>query len=124
MFFLHLHTNLPSSFQDVARYLFTRICDTEASTIHFISDKWISPSIKDCERSDRADDSDVLYLVNGPAQKRPSDWNSALRSNTFKQSLIRFLTDYWQQDEFAAVLGDKVLYANQNDRCLHYKKKW
>ena len=122
MFFLHLHTNLPSSFHGVAHYLLARICECAGSTIYFVADKWISPSIKDLEREKRATSSEFIYSINGPVQKRPGNWLSALRSNTFKESLLKFLTDHWKNDEFAEVIGNKTLYANYNDCCFKYKK--
>ena len=54
MFFMHLHSNLPSTFSGVARYLLARILDFNGNTIHFVTDKWIEPSIKDCERINRS----------------------------------------------------------------------
>ena len=38
-FFLHFHKDLPANFGDVAK-----------KAIHFSCDKWITPSIKGCER--------------------------------------------------------------------------
>ena len=90
MFFLHLHSNLPTSFGGVARYLLARIVECEAHTIHFVSDKWIKPSIKVCERQTRG--STTLYQIKGHSQKRPSNWIAILRNDTFKESLMEFLT--------------------------------
>ena len=91
MFFLHLHSNLSTSFGGVARYLLARFVECDAHTIHFVSDKWIKPSIQDCERQTRGSSS-TLYQIKGHSQKRPSNWISILRNDTFKESLIEFLT--------------------------------
>ena len=120
MFFLHLHSNLPTSFGGVARYLLARIVECDAHTIHFVSDKWIKPSIKDCERQTRGSSS-TLYQIKGHSQKRPSNCISILRNDTFKESPIEFLTRAWEDDYFAEILKDKVLYANFNDVCYRYK---
>ena len=53
MFFLRLHPNLPSTFDGVARYLLARVSEFEGHILHFVCDKWVQPSIKDCERKDR-----------------------------------------------------------------------
>jgi len=71
MFFLHLHTNLPCSFKGVAHYLLTRICECKGTSIYFVADKWITPSIKDCERTKRGVEGVILYTTR-PAQKRPA----------------------------------------------------
>ena len=122
MFFLRLYNNLPSSFGGVACYLLARIAECDGSTIHFVADKWITPSIKDCERTKRASCSDSIYSIKGPFQKRPGNWIAALGSNTFKESLVNFLTEYWRNDTFAQILGDKVLYTNFNDKCFRYHR--
>ena len=72
MFFLRLHVNLPNTFEAVARYILGRIVNCEGDTIHFVCDKWIEPSIKDCEREDRGSLRGI-YSIKGPAQIRPSD---------------------------------------------------
>ena len=53
MFFLHLHTNLPATYDNVARYRLVKILKAEGNFIHFVTDKHFSPSIKDIERCSR-----------------------------------------------------------------------
>jgi hypothetical protein len=99
-FFLHLQMNsaLPSSFGAVARFLLQRILSSDGDIIHFVTDKWLSPSIKDCERDSRSSSS-TAYRITGPAQKRPSNWIQALRNANFKESLIEFLVNSWEDDQ-------------------------
>ena len=100
MFFLHLHSNLPSTFGGVARYLLSRIMESNGDIVHFVFDKWIQPSIKDCERDTRAADIGCIsYQIKGANQKHRSNWLSALRSSSFKKSLMAFLVDCWQHNE-------------------------
>ena len=63
IFFLRLHPNLPSTFDGVAPYLLARVSELEGYMLHFVSDKWVHPPIKDCERKDR-DKSAPTYCVN------------------------------------------------------------
>jgi len=107
-FFLHLQMNsaLPSSFGAVARFLLQRILSAHGDAIHFVTDKWLSPSIKDCERDSRASTS-VSYQIIGPAQKRPSNWISALKNASFKKSLIEFLVNRWEDDGLADAFQQK-----------------
>ena len=44
----------------------------KGNVIHFIFDKWISPSIKDDKRDDRAS-VNTSFLATGSSQKRPSN---------------------------------------------------
>ena len=89
MFFLRLHVNLPNTFEAIARYILGRIVNCEGDTNHFVCDKWIEPSKKDCETEDRGSVRGI-YSIKGPAQIRPSDCAEALKNNTFKESLLGF----------------------------------
>ena len=82
--FLRLHVNLPNTFEAVARYILERIVNCEGDTIHFVCDKRIEPSIKDCEREDRVTLRGI-YSIKGPAQIKPSDWGEALKNKSFKE---------------------------------------
>ena len=90
---LHLQTSssLQSSFGAMARILLRKVMYAEGDVIHFVTDKWLSQSIKDCERDSRMSSSTV-FNITGPSQKRPRNWNQALRNNHFKESLIEFLS--------------------------------
>jgi hypothetical protein len=85
MFFLHLQFDLSTTFGEISQYLFKKICQTKSDTIHFVFDKTVSPSIKDCERDKRMTNGRTsLYHIAGPGQKRPSSWMEALRNDQFK----------------------------------------
>ena len=75
MFILHLHLNLPLTFGGLATYLLSRVLELDGFAVHFTFDKWVSPSIKDCERESRSVESEsILYEIKGASQKRPSNW--------------------------------------------------
>ena len=70
MFFLHLYSNLPLTFGGVAGYLLIRILEVDGEVIHFIFDKWKSPSIKDGERESRLTATEnIPYEIKGANQK-------------------------------------------------------
>ena len=119
MFFLHQHTNLPSNFGDIAQYILMKILQFRSNIIHFVTDKWVSPSIKDCERQER-ESTTFPYEIKGPGQRRPSNWALALKNVSFKNSLIKFLIEIWEDDTFSNILLEKTLYANYNDVCYKY----
>ena len=75
--FFHLHKDLPANFGGVAKYLWRKILQRDGKLIHFVSDKWITPSVKDCERQSRTA-NDVSYHIVGAAQKRPTNSVTAL----------------------------------------------
>ena len=109
------------TFGGFATYLFSRVLELDGFAVHFIFDKWVSPSIKYCERESRSVESgSILYEIKGTSQKCPSNWLSALRSSTFKESLMYFLVDFWSNDQLASLLNSKILYVNCNDKCYQY----
>ena len=82
-FFLHLHKDLSANFGGVAKYLLRSILERGGKVIHFVSDKWITLSIKDCETQSR-NAADISYQITSAGQKRLINWLTALRSSSFK----------------------------------------
>eukprot|EP00794_Sanderia_malayensis_P015514 gene15514-17096_t len=118
-FFFHHFCNLPETFGGVAKFFLKKILECDGKLIHFVSDKWISPSIKDCER-DARDTSTASYNITGPMQKRPGNWFSAMRNSTFKTSLLSFPIDAWASKENASLFKGKILFANNEDKCFKF----
>ena len=92
MFFIYVHKNQPATFGGIAAYLLKAILQTDGTDIHFVSDKWVTPSIEGNERTRRAE-SNIDYQIKGSSQSRPSDWLAALKNMSFKQALIEFLVE-------------------------------
>ena len=115
---LHLHNTLPVTFGGVARYLLCRIIDVEGEVV-LVSDKYVTPTIKDCERETRASTS-IGYKITGPSKKRPSDWIAALRNSKFKESLITVLLESWMENDNTQLFRGKTLFVNNNDLCKFY----
>ena len=118
-FFLHLHKDLPANFGGVAKYLLRKILQREGKVIHFVSDKWIAPSIKDCERQSR-NATDISCYIVGAAQKRLTNWLAALRSSSFKASLVGFLISVWSNSDNASLFEGKILFANCRNICYKF----
>ena len=76
------------------------------NVIHFVADKWFTPSIKDIEHIDREVLS-IMYKINGPSQKRPTDWTVTLKNSGFKELLIEFFVASWNDDSLAPFLRGK-----------------
>ena len=56
----------------------------KGNVIHFITDKWISPSINDSERNDQAS-VNTSFQVTGSSQKRPSRSNEKYKLQDFAE---------------------------------------
>ena len=122
-FFLHLCSDLPQTFDGVARVILKKVLQSDGKIIHFVSDKWITPSIKDSERSGReaSSGSAANFGIIGGKQTRPSNWIAALRCNNFKSALIKFLISSWKNDSYSSMFEGKVLYANVEDTCYSFR---
>ena len=97
MLFKQLQVNLPDTFGEIAKYLLKSPMNHDYQEIHFVIDKWVSPSIKDCE-CDQRGSSSMTYRISRVGQKRPGNWLQALRNSSFKKSLIEFLVKVWSDD--------------------------
>ena len=123
MFFLNLLVDPPSTFGSIARYMLGCICSTTSREIHFVLDKIIHPSIKDCERDARSLDRSNSCNIIGSSQKRPDNWLAALSNDHFKSSLIQYLISAWDDDSLATTLGEKKLFVNNNYDCYSFTVK-
>ena len=120
MFMLHRYSNLPNTFGGVAQYFLSKVVQSDGNTIHFVTDKWVTPSIKASERKLRGSVSSIAYEITGSLLRRPQNWLLALRNDAFKESLIRYLTDAWCDYSFSTILDSEVLYSNYNNTCYKY----
>ena len=86
-----MQINPPDTFGGTAQSILNQIMrySGNINIIHFVADKWLTPSIKDIEHIDR-DALSTTYKISGPSQKRPTNWTVALKNSSFKESLIEF----------------------------------
>ena len=86
MFFLRLHPNLPNTVDAVAWYILARIAEFEEHILHFVCNKWVHPSIKDCERKEN-------ILVERPYTKRLDALDAFKMARCVKKQHFRGITD-------------------------------
>ena len=99
------------------------ILECDGQVIHFIADKWKDPSIKDCERTARSNEIRMVSCqIKGVSQKRSSNWLAALQNSKFKSSLIAFFVNYWNSNDYAKLINNKILVFNNN--VSSYTAKW
>ena len=60
---------------------------------------------------------DIIYHIVGAVQKRPTNWLAALRSSSFKTSLVKFLVLAWSNSYNASLFEGKILFANCGNIC-------
>ena len=105
MYLLHLQQNLP-----ITKVILHQLC-CMSRRVDFVCDTYTTVSIKQHERERRGQDG-VIFSITGPEQKRPKDWQQALRSQSFKMAFVRFLAEEWQNPCHATDLrGHEILLA-------------
>ena len=108
MFLIQSLANLPQTFGGIANVILSCLVKL-GSRVDFVCDTYKHPSIKDIEREDRGSVSGEIK-VSGQEQRRPKEFSVALKSESFKTSLLRFLAEEWSKNEYAAMLGTCELY--------------
>lgn len=102
-FFLHLLKEPPTTFQALARFILAKLCALQGNELHLVFDevfdKIVTPSLKDIERDRRATSvfREENFVINGPNQKRPSNFLASLRQDNFKGALVTYLVEEWEK---------------------------
>ena len=56
----------------------------------------------------------------GSGMKTPKDIFNLLKLNNFKKKLLSFFISEYQNDEYAVILGNKVLYCSVENECKKF----
>ena len=108
---------LPATFGELARVILKHACSV-ARTVHIIWDTYSNePSIKDNEHTLRGE-HDTDYTIQGRHQRRPSDFNRALQSKSFKTALIQFLNKQVSEQEHQDILCGKTVFFAAEQACV------
>ena len=115
---IHLHqlmlqVNLPNTFGGVAKYRFKYLMKFDEKEFNFITDKWVSPSIKDCDRDDIVS-STMSYQISGIGQ-------TGCKHCEILASLIEFLSKTCSNGLFTDIFGEDQLLLNNENICKRYR---
>lgn len=91
------------------------ICARRAKIIVIAFDRYIFPSIKDTEYKIRGMEQ-ANFRIDGPDQVRKKDLSVELKNIYFKEALVQFFIENWEQDFMAPYMSNKTLYVNA-DAC-------
>lgn len=88
-FLIRTLINVPNTYGDIAKFIPSRSLAFR-KRVDFVCDSYKNPSIKDIEHGIRGSGckpTSNKFIISGPEQKRPSDFNAALNSANFKVEL-------------------------------------
>ena len=116
--------NLPTTFGEFAESILDRITTMgkkiRACRIDFLSDRYPRISTKNAERQKRASSGVQAISILSDKQRVPRQWKKFLGVGSNKESLIRFLVEYWQRSSPEAFKGIEV-YATTANKCCSFK---
>lgn len=120
-FILHAMTEVLLTFGNISKKIISTFTSSNARTVTITFDRYFTPSIKDHEHSLRGRIEGHNYCINSPDQLRPANFASELKNIHFKEALIKFICNDWENDYMAPFIGEKTIYINY-DLCYKFKK--
>ena len=121
-FLLHtlLATKLPVTFGGVARSYLMQAVSLSPKRVDIAFDDYPTPSIKDCERARRGIDDSQVFVIEGPDQIRPKNFDTALSSRSLKQEFPRFVAEEWRDQSYAHIIGTRNVYLGFRGYCYYF----
>lgn len=111
-FLLHTMKDVPKTFGNISKKMLKMVTQLHALRIDVIFDQYFTPSIKDYERSQRLESTQLEYTITGADQVRPNDFMKELKNSNFKLALVDFFILHWATDEMAPFIGNKIIHIN------------
>ena len=109
---------MPATFSGIAMKILTTSLKLTSHRCDLCFDEYTSPNIKDVKRKERGDVETASIFNFGPLQKTPSDIKNLLLLSEFKKELLSFLRGELQDQRYAPVIGEKVLYLSIENGCM------
>ncbi|KAG7161672.1 hypothetical protein Hamer_G030971 [Homarus americanus] len=123
MFLIRTLVNVPATFGEIAKLVLTRLLGF-AKRVDFVCDSYKTPSIKDIEHGIRGSDAThTNFIISGPDQKRPKDFNASLKSANFKTALLHFLVKEWKRTSHIEQIRGYTLFVGLDDKAYQYDVK-
>ena len=63
------------------------------------------------------------FKITGPQIVVPTNFHNALRKSSFKESLVEFFVESWNDDALASILGDKIVYITKAEHCFSFRRE-
>ena len=118
---MHLFgSSLPLTFGIDSEAILIEACNTKASQIHLVFDRYFYLSSKDCRRENHCE-TDVPFVIVGPQQTRAYDFFKSLKNRRFKEPLVQFLSDHWDNYYAAQIVVGEGVFITSDEYCYSYQ---
>ena len=99
------------TFGDIGDYLLQKIYKNPCRVAFFVTNFYMPFSIKSIERKQSSVMGSLRIKIANRNQQKPKCWNKYLLNSNNKIELVKFLIDYWSQDESSRELvSNRELY--------------
>ncbi len=102
--------------ETILQYIVQLALQHKRARIDFVTDQYIQISIKNPERSRRADGGSQRMQIYGPDQRTPTQWKKFLSKGTNKEALAEFLYVAWTNANLTGVGKNLSLYITHRDQ--------
>ncbi|KAJ8030514.1 hypothetical protein HOLleu_26961 [Holothuria leucospilota] len=110
---------IPDTFGELAEAVLSQICGlavtNKCSRVDFVTDRYDSVSIKNFERSRRAQSGSQMFKIYSGDQKTPRQFKKFLSLGINKEALIEFLFSAWR--ETRVNLQHLTVFSTSGDHC-------
>ena len=113
-------SKLPGTLSAIAKLILYKALSLTKHQTDLCIDVYTSPSIKDIKQRTSGNINSEMSLLFGPGMKTPKDIFNLLKLNDFKKELLRFFITENYSDEYAIILGNKVLYCSVDNKCKKF----
>ena len=112
-------TNNGVTYSSIVRAALLMIFSTSADTVHVCLDKYVSNSIKECERRQR-DVSNTTFVITGPEQILRQSGQKVMKNGSFMNEFALFFMEELKKPHYSIYFQNKVLVASYGGNCLQY----
>ena len=113
-------SKLPGTSPAIAKLILSKALSLTKHQTDLCIDVYTSPSIKDIKQRTSGNINSEMSLLFGSGMKTPKDIFNLLKLNDFKKELLRFFITENYSDEYAIILGNKVLYCSVDNKCKKF----
>lgn len=120
--FLRSLIEYPYLYGRMANFVLEKLCQTSASEIYIIFDKYENPSIRDPYMRNQVssyNQDSYIYKINGQNQERTASFPKLLNNPSFQEEFVKFLLKHWNEEEndISLILGNKRVFVLSGKDC-------
>jgi hypothetical protein len=125
MALIQMMKHIPDTFGKLVEIILGSILslasNLKSTRVDFVCDKYPDISIKNMERSSRADGGSTVVRILGAEQKVPRQFKKFLSVGKNKESLIEFFFHYLEHfDKLSSLIGNVELLVSHGKTCHHF----